>query len=130
MAKSTKAAQTQPPRPPLLEWIVAGLGLLGISGACWAILTHALNGSATPPDLTLVAREMRSTRSGWVVEVEAANAGDHTAAGVQIEGRLGTEIATAELDYLPAHGHAAASLRFDKDPRQGLELTVLGWREP
>ena len=130
MAKSTNAAPTQLPRPPLLEWIVASLGLFGISAALWVILMQALNGTATPPDLSLVAREMRSTGSGWVVEVEAANTGDHTAAGVQIEGRLGREIATAELDYLPAHGYAAASLRFDKDPRQGLELTVLGWHEP
>ncbi len=130
MAKSTKASPTQPPRPPLLEWIVAGLGLLGISAAFLVILEQALNDGTTPPDLKLVAREMRLMGSGWVVEVEAANTGDHTAADVQIEGRLGTEIATAELDYLPAHGHGNASLRFDKDPRQGLELKVVGWREP
>jgi len=103
---------------------------MGVFSAAWVILTQALDGPTTPPTLSLAAGEIRSTRSGWVVEVEATNGGDETAAGVQIEGRLGAETAGAELDYVPAHGHAAASLRFDADPRQGLELSVSGWRSP
>ena len=123
-------AQKQPPRPPLLEWITAGVGLLVVVAALGLILMQALNGPDRPPELSLAAGEVRSTPAGWVVEVEASNAGDETAAGVQVEGRLGAETALAELDYVPAHGQARASLRFDAEPREGLELTVLGWREP
>ncbi|WP_309627782.1 hypothetical protein [Brevundimonas sp.] len=125
-----KTSPKQPARRPILEWVVAGLGLLGVMAAFGLILTEALAGPAGPPELGLAAVETRSTGSGWVVEIEATNTGDRTAAGVQVEGRLGTETATAELDYVPAHGQSVASLGFDQDPRQGLQLIVLGWREP
>lgn len=120
----------QPSPPPLLEWITASLGLLIVGTAFVLTLTQAVNGSDRPPDLRLTAGEARHTAAGWVVEVEASNLGDETAAGVQIEGRIGPETATVELDYVPAYGDARASLRFDRDPRSGLELTVLGWSEP
>lgn len=130
MTKPTKVSPKQPPRPPVVEWIVAGLGLLGFSTAFGLILVQALSGPARLADLSISAWEARSSGSGWVVDFEAANAGDKTAAAVEIEGRLGAETAKTELDYVPGHGTAAASLRFDEDPRQGLELIVLGWREP
>jgi uncharacterized protein (TIGR02588 family) len=114
----------------MLEWATAGLGLLVVAAALGLTLAQALNGSESPPDLTLVAGEARQTPAGWVVEVEAVNHGDETAAAVHIEGRLGAETANADLDYVPAHGEARGTLRFDADPRTGLELSVLGWREP
>lgn len=126
----SKIAPKQADRPPILEWIVAGLGLIGTSLAFGVILMQALDGPDTPPDLRLAAGEVRPTESGWVVEIEAFNHGDQTAAGVHIEGRLGIETASAELDYVPAHGRSTASFLFDEDPRKGIELTVLGWREP
>lgn len=114
----------------MLEWIVAGVGLIVILIAFGLLAVRALEGPGRPPDLSLAAHEVRPSPTGWVVEVEVRNAGDMTAAGVQIEGRLGADASTAELDYVPAHGHARASLRFDADPRRDLELKVLGWREP
>lgn len=120
----------EPSRPPVLEWITAGVGLLIVGTAFGLNLIQALDGSERPPDLNLRAGEARHTAAGWVIEVEASNDGDETAAAVQIEGRLGAETATAELDYVPAYGEAAVSLRFDRDPRSGLELAVLGWSEP
>lgn len=118
------------PTPPVLEWVTASLGLLIVGTALGLTLIQGLNGSDRPPDLSLAAGEARRTSAGWVVEVEVANRGDETAAGVQVEGRLGAETASAELDYVPGSGEARASLRFDGDPRRGLELAVLGWSEP
>lgn len=118
------------PTPPVLEWITASLGLLIVGAAFGLTLIQALNGTNRPPDLSLTAGEARRTPAGWVIEVKASNRGDETAAGVLVEGRLGAETATAELDYVPALGEARASLRFDGDPRRELELAVLGWSEP
>ena len=128
--KKTPPRTSAPNSPPVLEWITAGLGLLVVMAAFGLILFQALNGPDRPPELSLAAGQARQTPAGWVIEVEASNDGDQTAAGVQIEGRLGAETATVELDYVPAHGEALASLRFDGDPRGRMELTVLGWREP
>jgi uncharacterized protein (TIGR02588 family) len=131
MAHRKKAAMRQePPRPPVLEWATAGLGLLVVAAALGLTLFQALNGSESPPDLSLIAGDARQTAGGWVVDVEAVNHGDETAAAVHIEGRVGVERANADLDYVPAHGEATATLRFDADPRTALELSVLGWREP
>ena len=118
------------PRPPLLEWMTAGLGLLIVLTAFGLAVAQALGGRDRPPDITLNAGEARRTATGWILEVEASNGGDETAAGVQIEGRLGKETAVAELDYVPAYGEARASLRFVADPRDEVELAVLGWSEP
>lgn len=120
----------EPSKPPVLEWVTASLGLLIVGTAFGLNLILALDGSERPPDLKLSAGEARRTDAGWVIEVEASNHGDETAAAVHIEGRLGTETANAELDYVPAHGEATISLRFDRDPGSGLELAVLGWSEP
>lgn len=120
----------EPSRPPVLEWVTASLGLLIVGTAFGLNLIQALDGSERPPDLKLSAGETRRTDAGWVIEVEASNRGDETASAVQVEGRLGAQMATAELDYVPADGEATVSLRFDRDPRSGLELAVLGWSEP
>lgn len=119
-----------PLRRPVLEWVTAGFGLLVVLAALGQILSEALSGPDGPPDLSLTAGAARQTAAGWVIEVRAFNDGDETAAGVKIEGRLGQETATAELDYVPAHGEALASMRFDGDPRDAVELTLQGWREP
>lgn len=120
----------KPPKPPVLEWITASLGLLIVATAFGLNLFLALDGRESPPDLKLSAGESRRTDAGWVIEVKASNRGDETAAAVQVEGRLEAETANAELDYVPAYGEATVSLRFDHDPRSGLELAVLGWSEP
>jgi uncharacterized protein (TIGR02588 family) len=131
MAQTKTASPRQKSRrPPILEWATACLGLVVVAAAIGLTLFQALNGSDSPPDLSLKAGEARQTPSGWVVDVKAVNQGDETAAGVHIEGRLGAETANAELDYVPAHGEAKATMRLDADPRTALKLSVLGWREP
>ena len=120
----------QPKPPPLLEWITAGLGLLVVLAVLGLVGWQAMTGRDSPPDIRLEPGEISRAHDGWTVEVRARNEGDQTAAQVRIEGRLDEETADAEFDYLPAHGRATATLRFDEDPRRGLELSVLGWREP
>ncbi|MDQ7813986.1 MAG: hypothetical protein RDU12_14875, partial [Brevundimonas sp.] len=74
--------------------------------------------------------EIRRSGSVWLAEIEVRNLGDETAAGVEIEGRVGDRTAGATLDYVPAHGRERVTLSFDVDPRGAVDLSVPGWSEP
>lgn len=128
--KRTPPKTPAPSSPPLLEWATAGLGLAVVLAVLGLVGWQAVSGRAGPPDIRLEPGEISRAHDGWTVEVRARNEGDQTAAQVRIEGRLGEETSGAEFDYLPAHGRSTATLRFDEDPRRGLELSVQGWREP
>lgn len=130
MARNRKAAVSTSPRAPALEWIVAGLGLVCVATALVVILAQVITGAGRPPELSAVVGERRGTPNGWVVEVQVRNDGDETAAGVQVRGDAGGQTAEAELDYVPAHGQARASLRFKTEPGPDLTVGVAGWREP
>lgn len=123
-----KKKQKPAPAPPLLQWIVSGLGLIVTVGAVAAIAWEAMLPDA-PPVLSARVVHVEITPLGHVAEVHVRNAGLDTAAAVDIEGRLGLETATATLDYVPGQGHATAWLRFDADPRAA-QVTVKGWSAP
>ncbi len=124
------AARRKPPPPPaLLEWLMGGLGLLIVLAALAVILSEAA-GPRDPPRLEARLESARPVAGRWLAEVEVANGGDETAAGVEVEGRLGDEAASATIDYVPAHGRERVMLSFAGDPRAGLALSVHGWSEP
>ena len=118
-----------PPGAAVLEWVMGGLGLLIVLAALGVILVEAA-GPRDPARLEARLESARPEGGGWLAEVEVANAGDETAAGVEVEGTLGDEAASATIDYVPAHGRERVMLSFDGDPRAGLELSVHGWSEP
>lgn len=137
MARKPPARKPAAKAPtPWLEWAMAGLGLVLLLAALAVILVDALSGPRGPAEIAV--RQLEVTRAGalWRVEVEAANAGGRTAAGVELTGQLAVpgaapETASATLDYLPAGGRRRAALAFRHDPRQGeLQLHAAGWTEP
>ncbi|WP_332657188.1 hypothetical protein [Brevundimonas sp.] len=116
-------------KPPVLEWIMGGLGLL-LTLAVLAVIGSGALGPRQPARLEATLGEVRPAGAVWLAEIEVRNLGDETAAGVEVEGRLGDQTATAALDYVPAHGSEQVTLAFDADPRGAVELTVPGWSEP
>lgn len=129
---STKTSTKKKPAPkaahPLLQTVMAAVGLIVTVGVIGAIVWEALLPEA-PPALSARVLSVQSTALGHVAEVRVRNAGLDTAAAVDIEGRVGQETATATLDYVPGQGHATAWLRFDADPRAA-QVTVKGWSAP
>ena len=116
-------------RPPVLEWIMGGLGLL----LTLAVLTVILREAMAPGGPPVIEPTLHAVHGGpgqWRAEVEVRNTGRATAAGVEIEGRLGEETAAATLDYVPAGGRETVTLGFAADPRAGLQLHARGWTEP
>ena len=72
---------------PLLEWVVAGLGVLLVGGAIVFLVYHSMTRGRTPPDLRAVAERVLELDHGYVVQFRALNEGGSTAAEVTIEAR-------------------------------------------
>lgn len=118
-----------PPKPSALEWICAGLSLLLIAAVIAVLGVHAMKGPESPADLSVRALDARQTATGWTLDIEVSNSGDRTASAVTVEGAVGDETATANLDYVAGDGRREATLRFQSDPRAA-DLRVTGWVEP
>ena len=116
------------PAPALLEWAMGGLGLLLVLAVLAIVAIEAL-GPRDPARIEVRLGEIRSAGAVWLAEVEVRNLGDETAAGVEVEGRVGDETAQATVDYVPAHGKERVTLAFDADPRAA-EVSVSGWSKP
>jgi uncharacterized protein (TIGR02588 family) len=117
------------PNPPVLEWIMGGLGLL-LTLAVLAVILREAMAPGGPPVLEPTLHAVHGGPGDWRAEIEVRNTGRATAAGVQIEGRLGDETASATVDFVPAGGRETVTLGFEADPRAGLRLQARGWSEP
>ena len=128
--KSTKAkARPVAPRPAL-QWLAAAVGL-GVTLASAGIILAEAMGPVRPAVLTARVDQAHRTPAGWVFDVTVENAGSETAAGVEIVGVVGSETASATLDYVPGDGEAEASLAFsDKTGGARPSLSVAGWARP
>jgi uncharacterized protein (TIGR02588 family) len=121
---------------PLLEWIVAAIGVLLVGGAIGYLVYHSMTRGETPPDIRVDAEQVLELAHGYVVQFRALNEGGSAAAQVTIEGELlgpdgATERGEAVLDYLPPRSDRAGALLFGSDPRQGeLRLRATGYAKP
>lgn len=122
---------------PALEWICATAGGL-LAAATLVVIAAQIPGSGgeAPPDIRVKVASVAPSSSGYLVRLEASNAGRRTAAGVEVEGRLeegGRTVETSRVtfDYIPRGSAARGGLWFARDPA-GYALTVraIGYREP
>ena len=132
-----KAKDRQPRQAiPLLEWIVAALGVLLVGGAIAFLLYHSATRGQTPPDIRVSAEQVLDLAHGYVVQFRARNEGGSAAAEVTIEGELvgpdgATERGETVLDYLPPRSDRTGALLFNGDPREGeLRLRATGYAKP
>jgi uncharacterized protein (TIGR02588 family) len=132
-----KAKGRQPRQAvPLLEWIVAAIGVLLVGGAIGYLVYHSMTRGETPPDIRVDAEQVLELAHGYVVQFRALNEGGSAAAQVTVEGELvgpdgATERAETVLDYLPPRSDRAGGLLFRSDPRLGeLRLRATGYAKP
>lgn len=116
---------------PVSEWAAAALGAVITLSAIGFIAVEAAR-PATPAALAAEVIGVQTMSGGSVLEVEVSNAGDQTAAGVQVEARAGLQTAMAVVDYVPGHGRRTVFLAVSaRQPLQPApEVRVLGWTEP
>lgn len=119
-----------------LEWAVALLGLALVLGAAGYMAAYGLTGAKGPPILTIAKVSVVPTAGRHSVRFEARNAGDTTAASVQLaaELRAGDELverAQTVIDYLPRGSRREGAFIFDHDPAAyELDLRIEGYSEP
>lgn len=119
-----------------LEWIVAAIGLLLVSGSIAYLIHSGLTKDDTPPDVVVSLDQVLPGKQGFRVLLSARNSGGRTAEEVAIEGRLTdgghvVETGAVTLDFLPPESRRKATMTFRNDPgRYQLELRALGYREP
>lgn len=124
----------QPSRPdpiPALEWVAAAFGLLVVLAILTVLATEAFrSGDQDTPHLSARIEAVIRVPGGYVAQVVVANGSGQTAASVHVEGKLGDEVATATIDYVPGHSEGKGGLLFKADPRGGAQVTVLGYELP
>jgi uncharacterized protein (TIGR02588 family) len=127
--RTAKQGLTGPERA--LQIAMAAIGAILLVGALVVIVRGAI-GPNNPAVVEVVERQ-RDVQSGrTIVEVEAINRGDATAASVVVVGQAsGDQAATATLDYVPGHSRRAATLTFAGDLGSApVSLQVEGWIDP
>jgi len=116
---------------PLLEWATGALGALVLAVMLGVLVNAGLSDADAPPDVRTRVERILPVTDGYVVELIAENAGDQTAADVEIIAKLGADEARARFDYLPPHSERRGGVFFRNDPRAGdLTLRADGYADP
>lgn len=119
-----------------VEWVLAGLSAVLVLAVIGALLYEGLRGAGSPPEIVFEVDSVRVAPHGFLLEFQAVNSGESTAARLLIEGEVSTEAGVTErsevtIDYLPAKSRRRAWLFFETDPSQHhLEIRQKGFDSP
>lgn len=118
------------------EWVFGAAGLAFIVAAIGYLVYAAAITPGGPPAIELRATSVERAGPGYLVIVSVENAGDTTAAQLEIEGELlrdgdVLETSSATLDYVPRFSDRTIGLYFSMDPgAHELRLRPLGYAKP
>lgn len=123
-------------RTEIIEWIIGGLSACLVAGVIAALVHDALYSWGGYPELLVVVEGSFPAGDGYLVQFNAQNHGNATAAGVEIEGQISDggrvlETSSVTLDYVPGNSEHKGGLLFKADP-EAYELVVSakGYQEP
>jgi uncharacterized protein (TIGR02588 family) len=123
-------------KPPVWEWIIAGLGLILVAGAIGFMLYEAITHESSPPNFSISVDSINPNNDGYLVRFRVKNTGDQTAADVTIEGELkqGAEIvetSAVKLTYVPSASEREGGFVFSKNPNEyELKLRAKSYEKP
>ncbi len=123
-------------KTPLLEWIVAGIGLILVVGAIGFMLYQAVSSTSAPPVIEIKVESAVANKTGYLVVFEARNTGEQTASNVAIEGEIkngdeSVEKSGVAMDYIPSHSVRKGGLYFTKNPQPfDLQVRAEGYEKP
>ena len=135
--KETEKDKTkQHQKTSALEWIIAVVGLILVTGAIGFMIYEAALQEKQPPNFVFEIASPMKTSNGFLVKFELENTGDETAAAVEVEGELtrgeeSVEKSSATLTYAPSHSKREGGLLFTKNPNEfELTIRVAGYEKP
>ena len=135
MAKSKQKSSGSSDAPPI-EWAAAILSTALVIAMLAYTFYQAMSNGSEPPLITVRADSVIDTPGGYLIMFSATNAGDETAAAVQISAELmrdsvAVEESSATLDYVPSQAVRRGGIMFSEDPRMyRLELRATGFSRP
>ncbi len=121
---------------PVLEWIIAAIGLVLVVGTIGFMMYKGLTSKNTPPNFTAKVERIDTINAGFIVIFNLTNTGEQTASGVNVEGELksggeSVETSSTTFDYAPSKSEVKGGLFFKNDPKQfQLEIRAKGYTEP
>lgn len=121
---------------PFWEWIIALIGFICVATAIGTALNRAINENSKPPDFEVSVKTVTPINKGFLVIFEVKNAGNQTAAALNIEGELkkgeeSIEKSTASMSYAPANSTREGGLIFTRNPAEfEIEIRAVGYEKP
>lgn len=131
-----KGSRTDSRKEEFIEWTVAALGMVLLSGALGVIIYRAITQESTPPALSVIVESIAPSAAGYHVAFKVHNYGSQTAAAVVIEAELiengkSVEKSTSALAYSPANSVRRGGMYFQRDPNLfTLNIRALGFEHP
>jgi uncharacterized protein (TIGR02588 family) len=124
-------------KPSAWELTAAALGAAIVAATLGFMVYEAVTAPANPvPQIVVRVDTVIAYPSGHVVEFRAINAGDATAAGVQVQGELRSDTGVVErsestVDFVPARSWRRGGVLFKSDPRgHRMEVRAVGFGRP
>lgn len=119
-----------------VEWILGGLSAVIVLTVIGLLLYEGIRGTGSPAEIAFEVDSVMATPHGFLLEFEAINSGESTAAELLIEGEVRTGAGVTErsevtIDYLPAKSRRRAWLFFRANPSEHhFEIRQKGFDSP
>lgn len=123
-------------KTPVLEWLVAAIGMILVTGLIGFLLYKTATKNDSPPNLSVESGAIVTTESGYLLKFSLVNNGEEQAADVTVEGKLtrgGEEAETSSVTiaYAPSHSKREGGLFFTKNPQEfQLQIRATGYSAP
>lgn len=134
--EESKNEKSKEEKPSSLEWIVAAVGILLVSGAIGFLIYRGATKGDLPPKLKIEVLSIVKADENYVVKFRVINAGEITAAGLTIEGELkngekSEETSDVTMTYVPSQSTRRGGLIFTKNPNEyQLQIRAKGYEQP
>lgn len=135
-SKSENGGKQEKVKPSVLEWMIAVVGLILVVTAFSFIVYQAIFSKDTPPDLTVEVESINPVSAGYLVKFRVSNAGNNTAAAVNVEGTLKqgetvAETGSTTISYVPSLSKREGGIIFEKNPQSyQMQIRANGYANP
>lgn len=136
MSPKTSRARRQRDTPPLLEWLLGGVGVVLFVGAIAFLLYEGTRGHDRPAAVEIRVDDILPIGDAYLVRYQAHNRGTLTLVDLNVSARVldgdaELERADARIDFLPGESSRKGGFYLQEDPRAyRLEIRAGGYQEP